>query len=600
MDFWQHLKISNGVEVQGITESLANRFSELIGRGHSVAHLLAHYGDEFGHLPVEKLRAMAQANRTFLFWRKRKSQIEEARAKMKLPPLPGEVFQLAPFPDQLDAIVLTARLSPRDHVASDEEWAALLRVGVDLWTRCLQTCRKSGQVRCAAKDLAHPEVSSFDSYIKSREPLDEIAPHRWLAMRRGEREGALELTVELPTELLLEEVSRAQPGLGPAAQGRTPESLLDELVLGDLRAWLLRKLDSESQIQAIKAATEALTGLLRAPSIQARQLGAVYMTKPGAPVAMLVSDREGDLVAQKAIKAEGAWTDRVIEFFEEQKIQHVVVPTSTVAPALLVTLESVISDKGMQIVKIRSAALSEARLPLTNPPHRLTPSLASALVLARRCLDPLKEWSTVDPVAIGVAEYQNDLDPDQLRAALVETVELCRLERRRGKRIHMGGNQQRGNPTAARLNPLVKSLADLKPGMTIHGVVTNISHFGAFVNIGLPQEALVHISELSDRFVSNPNEVVSIGLQVTAQVLVVDPARGRISLSLKTRPRVPGAERERGEPTVTGPRGPKVAWSPRNEGREGRGGGGGSSSRSGAGLVSKAEALANLEKLFKK
>ena len=129
----------------------------------------------------------------------------------------------------------------------------------------------------------------------------------------------------------------------------------------------------------------------------------------------------------------------------------------------------------------------------------------------------------------------------------------------------------------ARLNPLVKTLNDLRGGMTVHGVVTNISHFGAFVNLGLPQEALVHISELSDQFVENPNEVVSIGQQVTAHVLAVDPGRGRISLSLKSQAKVL-LDRDRGG---------------------GRGDRDPSRSR-GSDTMSKAEALANLEKLFKK
>jgi transcriptional accessory protein Tex/SPT6 len=280
------------------------------------------------------------------------------------------------------------------------------------------------------------------------------------------------------------------------------------------------------------------------------------------------------------VKAEGAWLEKMFELISEHGVQHVVVPTSALAPDLLAALEAKLTEASLQVVKVRAAAVAEARQPLVDPPHRLSPSVASAVVLARRALDPLKEWSLVDPVAIGIAEYGNDLDADPLRAALNETSELCRLERRRGKRLYMGGSTPRGSAAMARLNPLVKSLADLRPGMTVYGVVTNISHFGAFVNIGLPQEALVHISELSDRFVSNPNEVVSIGQQVTAHVLAVDPGRARISLSLKTqRPAAQDREREDRRPP--------------------RGDSGGRNVRPGA-TMSKAEALANLEKLFKK
>jgi transcriptional accessory protein Tex/SPT6 len=580
MDFWQHLRASGETELQGVTEGLAGRFSELFSRGHSVADLIAHYGDEFGHLPPERLRALAHGHRQWLIWRRRRAQIEGARTQAKLPVLPEGVFTCAPRPDQLDAIVRTARLDSQQSDSQERtEWVAFLTAGVDLWTRCMARTRKDGRVRTRAKDLEHPEAASFDPYVRLEESLGELAPHRWLAIRRGERVGVLELDLQIPEEGLLEEVKSAQGRLGAAVASRTPESLLQELILDDLRPWLLRTLDHEAQTQAIRSATEALAGLLRAAPVQARLLGGVYLSRPKGPVAVAVVDREGDLVSHRVVKGDNpSWVDRVLELLQEQAVSSVVLPTSTAANEMLAELESRLQAASLQVAKVRSAALSEARQPLCNPPTRLTPTVASAVVLARRALDPLKEWSLVDPVAIGVAEYQNDLDQDQLRAALSETAELCRLERRRGKRVYMGGAVPRGSVAMARLNPLVKSLADLRAGMTVHGVVTNISHFGAFVNLGLPQEALVHISELSDRFVSNPNEVVSIGQQVTAHVLAVDPARGRISLSLKTQRS--SSEREERSPRQNSSALPRPGARPTE--------------------MTKAQALANLEKLFKK
>ena len=79
----------------------------------------------------------------------------------------------------------------------------------------------------------------------------------------------------------------------------------------------------------------------------------------------------------------------------------------------------------------------------------------------------------------------------------------------------------------------IHSMEDVKPGMTLPGVVTNITAFGAFVDIGVKQDGLVHISHLSNRFVSNPNEVVKLNQKVTVTVLEVDAARKRISLSMK-------------------------------------------------------------------
>jgi uncharacterized protein len=82
----------------------------------------------------------------------------------------------------------------------------------------------------------------------------------------------------------------------------------------------------------------------------------------------------------------------------------------------------------------------------------------------------------------------------------------------------------------------VNEMTDLKPGMKLPGVITNVAAFGAFVDIGVHQDGLVHISELSDQFVSNPHEVVKVQQKVQVTVMEVDMDRKRISLSMKTQP----------------------------------------------------------------
>lgn len=82
-------------------------------------------------------------------------------------------------------------------------------------------------------------------------------------------------------------------------------------------------------------------------------------------------------------------------------------------------------------------------------------------------------------------------------------------------------------------SPDVRTIDDLRPGMRLPGIVTNITNFGAFVDIGVKQDGLVHISQLADRFVSNPNEVVKLHQHVEVKVLDVDVARRRIQLSMK-------------------------------------------------------------------
>jgi uncharacterized protein len=76
-------------------------------------------------------------------------------------------------------------------------------------------------------------------------------------------------------------------------------------------------------------------------------------------------------------------------------------------------------------------------------------------------------------------------------------------------------------------------MEDLRPGMKLPGIVTNVTAFGAFVDIGVHQDGLVHISQLANRFVKNAADVVKVHQQVMVTVLSVDLARRRISLTMK-------------------------------------------------------------------
>ncbi len=88
----------------------------------------------------------------------------------------------------------------------------------------------------------------------------------------------------------------------------------------------------------------------------------------------------------------------------------------------------------------------------------------------------------------------------------------------------------------------VRTMEDLQPGMALEGVVTNVTAFGAFVDVGVHQDGLVHVSQLADRFVKDPSEVVKVGDKVSVRVLEVDLVRKRIALTRKS-----GVERARSE-----------------------------------------------------
>lgn len=96
------------------------------------------------------------------------------------------------------------------------------------------------------------------------------------------------------------------------------------------------------------------------------------------------------------------------------------------------------------------------------------------------------------------------------------------------------GRDPRETFVSTRFREDVMEMNDLKVGMNLNGVVTNVAAFGAFVDLGVHQDGLVHISQLADRFIKDPNEVVKVGQQVQVRVLEVDLQRKRIGLTMRT------------------------------------------------------------------
>ena len=111
------------------------------------------------------------------------------------------------------------------------------------------------------------------------------------------------------------------------------------------------------------------------------------------------------------------------------------------------------------------------------------------------------------------------------------------------KELEKPGRDPRPAFKTAAFEEGVHDLKDLKPGMRLEGVVTNVTNFGAFVDVGVHQDGLVHISALSEKFVKDPREVVKAGDIVQVKVMEVDIARRRIALSMRMKdtPPPPGA-----------------------------------------------------------
>ncbi len=147
---------------------------------------------------------------------------------------------------------------------------------------------------------------------------------------------------------------------------------------------------------------------------------------------------------------------------------------------------------------------------------------------------PLVERMAADlgvPVAslIGNAQAIARIDPQRYFAGEVGAFTVNDIL----EELKKPGRDPRSTFEAPRFRDDVRTLEDLKPGMTLEGVVTNVTAFGAFVDIGVHQDGLVHVSKLSDRFIKDPSEVAHVGDRLQVRVLEVDLARKRVSLSAR-------------------------------------------------------------------
>jgi len=131
----------------------------------------------------------------------------------------------------------------------------------------------------------------------------------------------------------------------------------------------------------------------------------------------------------------------------------------------------------------------------------------------------------------------NSVVLDKLDIARYETENVGRLTLRDiVDELKKPGRDPRKSFVGAQLNDEIQTIQNLEEGMMLEGTVTNLTKFGAFVDLGVHQDGLVHISEMSNRFVQDPGEICGVGDIVTVRVLSVDLKRNRIALTMKTKP----------------------------------------------------------------
>ncbi|MBI2930422.1 MAG: RNA-binding transcriptional accessory protein [Planctomycetes bacterium] len=517
------------------------------------------------------------------------------------------------------------------------------------WTR--DTTLKRGVLRSRRKRGAEGDLSKYEMYLDFSEPVSRLASHRILAMWRGEREGALSIGIELDPAPILAQLDRSfnRPNsphrtLFVEIERDAYERLLAPSIETEVRAALWERAEDE----AIRVFAANLRNLLLAPPVRGEAiLGIDPGLRTGCKAAVI--DATGKFLEHTVIWPDrpdaAAVVDRMVARHAVKKIAVGNGTGSREADAFLrksglgVTPVAV-SEAGASVYSASDVAVREF--------PQLDVTVRGAISIARRLQDPLAELVKIDPKAIGVGQYQHDVDQAKLKRELDHVVESCvnlvgvdintasadllsyvagvtrpladnivvgrpyrareelrkvprfgpkafeqaagflripggdhpldasavhpesypvveKIARRLRKSVRelVGtrvpvrpeefADERVGVPTvrdilaelekpgldprsefrAAAFDPAVTELEHVKAGMTLEGVVTNVTDFGAFVDVGVHQDGLVHVSELADRFVRDPHEVARVGQVVRVRVLSVDVPRRRIALSMK-------------------------------------------------------------------
>ncbi|HBI84654.1 MAG TPA: RNA-binding transcriptional accessory protein [Alcaligenaceae bacterium] len=534
------------------------------------------------------------------------------------------------------------------------------------------------------------EGANFRDWFDFNEPLKTLPSHRILAMLRGRQQGVLELRIGLESSLdalvphpCIERIAQFLK-LGNDLFSATPSAR--GKWLADVARWtwrvklltmfeteMITRLRETAETEAIRVFAANLKDLLlAAPAGPKAVLGLDPGIRTGVKVAAI--DHTGKLVETATVYPFEPRRDRagalatLATLARKHKIELVAIGNGTASRET----EKLVGDlmAAQPDLKLTRVVVSEAGASVYSASELaalefpdLDVSLRGAASIARRLQDPLAELVKIEPKAIGVGQYQHDLNQRELARSLDAVVEDCvnavgvdvntasaallarvsglnttlaknivsyrdekgvfpnrmalkevsrfgekAFEQAAGflriqngdnpldassvhpeaypvverilKKISAGvkdvvGNRDKlkglspaeftdekfGVPTVrdilaelekpgrdprpefktATFKEGVETINDLLPGMILEGVVTNVANFGAFVDIGVHQDGLVHISALAEKFVSDPRDVVRVGQMVKVRVQEVDVPRKRIALTMRLNDEAPPA-----------------------------------------------------------
>ena len=547
----------------------------------------------------------------------------------------------------------------------------------DYRKRIKSMCFKEATIETEAKDPE--EKSAYEMYYEFNEPILKIPSHRILAINRGEKEEFLKVKVSKPEEAILEYLQKAII-TNPASQFNdllvsTIEDSYKRLIEPSIENEIRNDLTERSEEQAIKVFGKNVKQLLLQPPIKGMTvMGFDPAYRTGCKIAVI--DNTGKVLATSTVyptepqnDVEGA-KKTLKELIAKCDVNMISIGNGTasreseafVAEMIKEIKQESGKDVFYAIVSEAGASVYSASKLATEEYPDINVSIRGAISIARRLQDPLTELVKIDPKAIGVGQYQHDVDQKKLSESLTAVVEdavnsvgvdlntatpsllqyvagissavsknIVAYRDENGEfkerkellkvaklgpaafkqcagfiRIYNGKNaleitavhpesydaakklltnlgykvenltekdkleeiksalskvniantakeldigeltlkdiidelsKPGRDPREDLPKPILRSdvlkFEDLKIGMELTGTVRNVVDFGAFVDVGVKHDGLVHISEMSDKFVKNPSEIVSVGDIVKVKVIKIDEEKQKVSLSMK-------------------------------------------------------------------
>ncbi len=518
------------------------------------------------------------------------------------------------------------------------------------------------------------EKSNYEMYYEYQEAIKYIPSHRILAINRGEKEEFLKVKIEKPEEKILEYMER------DILKGETQfTKMLKDTILDSFKRLIEPSIDREirsdltekAEDKAIKVFGKNSKQLLLGAPIKGKTvMGFDPAYRTGCKIAVI--DETGKLLDYTTVyptepqnDIEGAKKE-LLKLIEKDKVDMIAIGNGTASRESEMFVADMIKEASQDvhyvIVSEAGASVYSASKLATEEYPDINVSIRGAISIARRLQDPLAELVKIDPKAIGVGQYQHDVNQKKLAESLTGVVEdsvnkvgvdvntatpsllsyvsginntiaknIVKYRDENGKlknrkellkvpklgkvafeqcagflRIFDGDNPleitavhpESYEPTEKLLNqlgfnkndlkdkekleelrtklksvnvvkmakelnigemtltdivdelskpgrdpredmpkPILRSdvlkLDDLREGMVLTGTVRNVIDFGAFVDIGVKHDGLVHISEMSDKFIKNPSDVVSVGDIVKVKVIKIDKERQKVGLSMK-------------------------------------------------------------------